>query len=94
MADSHEAKSPHLSRRGILAGGVAGLAAAATTAAAQPTRNATFPQGVASGDPLADAVIIWTRALPSQDNAFGDDLTVAWEIAETESFTAPVTSAP
>ena len=24
----------------------------------------TFPQGVASGDPLHDRVIIWTRALP------------------------------
>ncbi len=37
-----------------------------------------FSHGVASGDPLADAVILWTRVSPDTS----DPLVVEWEIAE------------
>ncbi len=41
-----------------------------------------FRHGVASGDPLADRVIIWTRLTP----AAGVDTPVRWELAGDESF--------
>lgn len=41
----------------------------------------TFAHGVASGDPLSDRVIIWTRASTEQSQ-----LTVAWEIATSPEF--------
>jgi alkaline phosphatase D len=48
-----------------------------------------FSHGVASGDPLANAVIIWTRALPStntmQGKAFAT-VNVLWEIATDQGF--------
>ncbi|TRX62653.1 alkaline phosphatase [Fulvivirga sp. M361] len=42
-----------------------------------------FYHGVASGDPLADAVIIWTRITP-KDSLKSIDVT--WEIAESDDF--------
>lgn len=44
-----------------------------------------FDHGVASGDPLADRVILWTRATPSRAQAVDID----WEIALDEKFTRP-----
>lgn len=48
----------------------------------------TFDHGVASGDPLADRVILWTRATPSRD----ETLTLAWEVAADEDFASIVAS--
>jgi alkaline phosphatase D len=49
-----------------------------------------FTLGVASGDPLPDAVVIWTRLAPGPLEPFGgmDDRTVGveWEVAEDEHF--------
>ena len=42
-----------------------------------------FYHGVASGDPLSDRVIIWTRITP--DDSVGN-IPVQWEIAENENF--------
>ncbi len=52
---------------------------------------ASFQHGVASGDPLADRVILWTRVTP-EDDTFTGSLNVAWEIASDESFTNSVQS--
>jgi alkaline phosphatase D len=42
---------------------------------------APFYHGVASGDPLADRVVIWTRVTPdNMDNT--DDIEVTWKVAE------------
>lgn len=49
---------------------------------------ADFLHGVASGDPLPDAVILWTRVTPeTQGRAL-----VSWEVAMDESFSNIVTS--
>ncbi|MEZ4221364.1 MAG: alkaline phosphatase D family protein [Polyangiaceae bacterium] len=48
-----------------------------------------FPQGVASGDPKPDSVILWTRAVP--DSGSGD-VVVAYQIALDEEFTEVVAS--
>jgi alkaline phosphatase D len=44
---------------------------------------APFYHGVASGDPLADRIIIWTRVTPRDSMA---TIPVKWEMAEDENF--------
>lgn len=48
----------------------------------------TFVHGVASGDPLADRVVIWTRATPV--NVANVELDIRWEVATDESFNSIV----
>src|SRR5215470_1944873 len=91
------------SRRSVLKG--AALAAAAVAvpvrvfdaqAAAAPAADGIFGYGVASGDPTADAVVIWTRATPPQRHAgdpvavpgsgLGQPLQVLWEVAADPEF--------
>lgn len=45
-----------------------------------------FAHGVASGDPLADAIILWTRVSPTSR----EPVSVWWEISENEAFTQRV----
>jgi alkaline phosphatase D len=45
-----------------------------------------FTLGVASGDPLADSVILWTRLLPA-DPLPDEDIEVTWEVATDDGFT-------
>ncbi len=46
----------------------------------------SFVHGVASGDPYADSVILWTRITPPQGTAEGID--VSWEISRSAGFEA------
>ena len=50
--------------------------------------GASFPQGVASADPAADSVVLWTRALPREAGLESFGLRV--EVAEDEAFARPV----
>lgn len=45
--------------------------------------DAPFYHGVASGDPLPDAVIIWTRVTPSTERS---SIEVSWEVSRTKDF--------
>lgn len=81
------------SRRNVLRGA---LAAGVSTAAAVGAPGAlargavlsvSFTHGVASGDPLADRVILWTRALAEGNSA---DFFVYWSISERPDMSAPV----
>jgi len=83
---------------------LAGVGAAATAvglgaptlreslAAASVRPEGTFSLGVASGDPLADGVVLWTRLAPDPLAADGhggmphDPVTVRWEVADDASF--------
>ena len=47
-----------------------------------PPPEGLFIHGVASGDPLQDRVIIWTRVSPANS----ETLTVSWEVATDETF--------
>ena len=47
-----------------------------------------FLQGIASGDPAADAVILWTRVTPDVEG----DITVSWEVATDSGFSQLVTN--
>ncbi|MEW6269814.1 MAG: alkaline phosphatase D family protein [Thermodesulfobacteriota bacterium] len=49
----------------------------------EPGPETLFSHGVASGDPLPDAVVLWTRLSP--DDA-GEPLEVFWEVARDEAF--------
>ena len=45
--------------------------------------DAVFRHGVASGDPLADRVILWTRVTPQ---TVSGEVTVAWQVARDPKF--------
>ena len=51
---------------------------------------AHFTHGIASGDPLADRVILWTRVLPGSGKA--DSVPCTWQVATDESFDTLVAS--
>ncbi|MFI8946225.1 alkaline phosphatase D family protein [Streptomyces sp. NPDC053750] len=92
----------HLRRRRFLTVTAAAAALAFTTnlpargAVAAPLRDAAriskdpFTLGVASGDPLPDSVLLWTRLAPEpflEDGGMGTErVTVEWEVALDEYF--------
>jgi alkaline phosphatase D len=53
-------------------------------------RRELYPQGVASGDPHPDSVILWTRRPPSPD---GEARKLTLEVAQDENFAQVVASA-
>jgi alkaline phosphatase D len=67
-----------LARRGFLL--ATSVAAFPRAAWAQSLSPGAFTHGVASGDPLPDSVILWTRFV-------GGDGRIAWEVAEDDAFT-------
>ena len=52
--------------------------------------RASFPQGVASGDPQPDAVMLWTRAVPTDAAAVVD---LILQVSQVEDFTTLVLEA-
>jgi alkaline phosphatase D len=88
--------TPSLPRRDVLRlGAAAGAALLVPTTAVRATaarsRQATaFRHGVASGDPLPDGVLLWTRVTPADDAAPGSGagpaVDVRWEVARDSGF--------
>lgn len=89
---------------GIASAGIStgtGQAQGSSSAAAVPSPVAPSPgtlpfrHGVASGDPLPESVILWTRITPTADalpgSGLGPAVTVAWEVASDEEFRDVVT---
>ncbi|GAA2961353.1 alkaline phosphatase D family protein [Streptomyces enissocaesilis] len=68
--------------------------ATAADAAAADVQSPAFLHGVASGDPLPDGVLLWTRVTPSPEatpgSGKGPDVVVRWEVAEDKGFSAVV----
>lgn len=84
-------------RRTVVKAAAATAALAAPLAAALPARAAAGPaflHGVASGDPLPDGVLLWTRITPTPDavpgSGKGPDVEVRWEVAEDKGFSKVV----
>jgi len=84
-----------LSRRGLLAstGAAIGLLACqrlpATPPVAETAGSGLFTLGVASGDPLPDGVVLWTRLAPKPLDGGGMPdrvVDVEWEVATDEGF--------
>ena len=59
--------------------------------------NLPFLHGVASGDPLPDRVVLWTRVTPSREalpgSGLGDDTELEWQIDTSDTFDNPKTGA-
>lgn len=66
--------------------------ASASAAAAAPA----FLHGVASGDPLPDGILLWTRVTPVPEavpgSGVGPAIAVTWEVAEDKAFSRIVAS--
>jgi alkaline phosphatase D len=73
-----------------LTGNLPEIAAANPGPTSTATRRDPFTLGVASGDPLPDAVVIWTRLAPEPLAPFGGmnlrPMGVQWQVAEDERF--------
>lgn len=78
-------RAPHVHRRTVL--GTTAAGAAVLTVPSTPesfaaaARKRVFAHGVASGDPLPDAVLIWTRV-----SAIRAKVEVTWEVARDPQF--------
>jgi alkaline phosphatase D len=88
-----------VTRRTLLTGGGSALAAlslgvltptAARAAVGEVARSGIFGFGVASGDPTATEVLLWTRVTPTPlavpGSGLGPASRVAWEVAADERF--------
>ncbi|MEU5840578.1 alkaline phosphatase D family protein [Rhodococcus sp. NPDC047139] len=87
----------HVSRRTVLRSSlVAGVAAFTSMSPAAHASPVVFAHGVASGDPLPDGVILWTRVTPTPEatpgSGAGPDVPVTWELARSSDFDAVVSS--
>ena len=94
-------QTPALDRRTFLKASLAAAAAsaagpvlfdrsAAWAAASAAAADGVFGYGVASGDPLGTAVVLWTRVTPTPDavpgSGVGAPVTLSWELAADEAF--------
>ncbi|MET8559783.1 alkaline phosphatase D family protein [Streptomyces flaveolus] len=85
-------------RRTVVKAAAATAVLAGPLAAALPARAATdtpaFLHGVASGDPLPDGVLLWTRVTPAPEaipgSGLGPDTEVSWVVARDKAFTSVV----
>ncbi|MEV0693315.1 alkaline phosphatase D family protein [Streptomyces sp. NPDC050388] len=86
-------------RRTVVKAAAAGAVLAGPLVAAPPARAATaqapaFLHGVASGDPLPDGVLLWTRVTPVPEaipgSGLGPDTEVSWTVALDKSFSTVV----
>lgn len=72
----------------------AGVLSGQAHAARGETGALPFGHGVASGDPVPDGVLLWTRVTPVPEavpgSGSGPDVTVSWEVARDEEFRAVV----
>ncbi|MGX1565607.1 alkaline phosphatase D family protein [Streptomyces sp. NPDC055506] len=85
-------------RRTVVKAAAATAVLAGPLAASLPARAAgqapAFLHGVASGDPLPDGVLLWTRVTPVPEaipgSGLGPDTEVSWVVAEDRAFTTIV----
>lgn len=85
----------------VLTGGTAAALTGGTAASLLATATAradgpVFQHGIASGDPLPTAVLLWTRVTPSAEatpgSGLGEAVAVRWEVAADERFATVVAS--
>ncbi|MFI2199489.1 alkaline phosphatase D family protein [Streptomyces sp. NPDC020192] len=85
-------------RRTVVKAAAASVVLAGPFAASLPARAAdqapAFLHGVASGDPLPDGILLWTRVTPTPDavpgSGVGPDTEVSWVVAKDKALTAIV----
>ncbi|MFJ5777291.1 alkaline phosphatase D family protein [Streptomyces sp. NPDC093094] len=82
-------------RRSVVKAAAAGAVLAAPLAASLPARAAeaapAFLHGIASGDPLPDGILLWTRVTPAPEavpgSGLGPDTPVSWTVATDKALT-------
>ncbi|WP_327684744.1 alkaline phosphatase D family protein [Streptomyces sp. NBC_00467] len=78
----------------VVAAPAIAVAASASASAATAALAPAFLHGLASGDPLPDGVLLWTRITPTPESlpgsGKGPDTAVGWEVAEDSAFTKVV----
>ncbi|WP_405947361.1 alkaline phosphatase D family protein [Streptomyces prunicolor] len=87
--------SPSPRRRTVVKAAAATAVLAGPLIAALPAGAATetpsFLHGIASGDPLPDGVLLWTRVTPTAEavpgSGLGPDTEVSWTVATDRAFT-------
>ncbi|WOX09029.1 alkaline phosphatase D family protein [Streptomyces sp. N50] len=87
--------SPSPRRRTVVKAAAATAVLAGPLIAALPAGAATdtpsFLHGVASGDPLPDGILLWTRVTPTAEavpgSGLGPDTEVSWTVATDKAFT-------
>lgn len=90
MKNKSQYRKPQVqSRRQVLQATTGVLGAVAlrgfdTTRVSASSSKAIFTHGVASGDPLADRVILWTRVIPASGDA--RRLTLQWQMSQSADF--------
>ncbi|MFC3576337.1 alkaline phosphatase D family protein [Streptomyces yaanensis] len=92
-SESADSLSPR--RRTVVKAAAATVVLGAPLAAALPARAAddapAFLHGVASGDPLPDGILLWTRVTPTAEatpgSGLGPDTEVSWIVARDKAFT-------
>ncbi len=83
---------------GLAAAGVSALPVRSAVIAATAAVPYPFQLGIASGEPDANSVVLWTRLAPSPLNADGQggmataDVTVDWQVSTTDTFSTLVAS--
>ncbi|MGW4564652.1 alkaline phosphatase D family protein [Streptomyces sp. NPDC004561] len=95
-AEGRNSFSPR--RRTVVKAAAATAVLAGPLAAALPARAAAdtpaFLHGVASGDPLPDGVLLWTRVTPTSGaipgSGMGPDTEVSWVVARDKALTSVV----
>jgi alkaline phosphatase D len=95
---SEDTNSLHPHRRTVVKAAAATAVLAGPLAATRPARAAAqapaFLHGVASGDPLPDGVLLWTRVTPTPEaipgSGLGPDVEVDWVVARDRAFTSVV----
>ncbi|MGW2931314.1 alkaline phosphatase D family protein [Streptomyces sp. NPDC001156] len=91
--ESDNSLSPR--RRTVVKAAAATAVLGVPLAAALPARAAAeapaFLHGVASGDPLPDGILLWTRVTPTSDalpgSGIGPDTEVSWVVAKDKALT-------
>lgn len=92
-SEGNKSLSPR--RRTIVKAAAATAVLAGPLAAALPARATgqppAFLHGVASGDPLPDGILLWTRVTPAPEaipgSGTGPDTTVSWVVAKDKALT-------
>ncbi|MFI6337479.1 alkaline phosphatase D family protein [Streptomyces sp. NPDC050535] len=92
LSGAADSRAPR--RRTVVKAAAATAVLAAPLAASLPARAATgtpaFLHGVASGDPLPDGILLWTRVTPTAEavpgSGLGPDTEVSWTVATDKAF--------
>ncbi|MBL4834237.1 MAG: alkaline phosphatase D family protein [Pseudomonas sp.] len=69
----------------VVSTGLQGCLSSSSSSDPEVERSLAFEHGVASGDPLSDRIMVWTRVTPKDSSTA--DVDISWEVASDAAFT-------